>query len=80
MMAVYQLKLVYFHTLLNHGAKHPIVGGFPCAFSTTLANKLGVVLRSGNQCAWPLLYSAYDEIDAAVDVLHRVIARIRSVG
>lgn len=80
MLAVYQLKLVYFHTLLNHGAKHPIVGRFPCAFSTTLANKLGVALRSGNQCAQPLPNNAYDEIDAAVDVLHRVIARIRSVG
>ena len=41
MLAVYQLKLVYFHTLLNHGAKHPIVGGFPCAFSTTRNERAG---------------------------------------
>ena len=62
----------------------------------TLADKLGVALRSGNQCAQPLLYEAYDahnitrlspafyntydEIDVAVNVLHRVIARIRSVS
>ena len=59
----------------------------------TLADKLGVALRSGNQCAQPLLYEAYEvgnitrlspafyntheEIDIAADVLQRVISRIR---
>ncbi len=55
----------------------------------TLADKLGIALRSGNQCAQPLLYEAYDvqsitrmspafyntmgEIDRAVDVLEYVL-------
>ncbi len=59
----------------------------------TLADKLGVAFRSGNQCAQPLLYEAYDahnitrlspafyntteEIDVAAEVLQRVISRLR---
>ena len=59
----------------------------------TLADKLGVALRSGNQCAQPLLYEAYgvgnvtrlspafyntyDEIDMAANVLERVLFHIR---
>ena len=62
----------------------------------TLADKLGVAFRSGNQCAQPLLYEAYDvqnitrlspafyntryEIDRAVEVLQRVISRIRAMS
>ena len=61
----------------------------------TLADKLGVALRSGNQCAQPLLYEAYDvhnitrlspafyntyyEIDRAIEVLQRVISRLRTL-
>ena len=60
----------------------------------TLADKLGVALRSGNQCAQPLLFEAYSvgnvtrlspafynthaEIDRAIEVLQRVLSRIRS--
>ena len=60
----------------------------------TLADKLGVAFRSGNQCAQPLLHEAYDahvitrvspafyntneEIDIAVEVLQRVLSRIRA--
>ena len=59
----------------------------------TMVDKLGVALRSGNQCAQPLLYEAYDvgnvarlspafyntsdEIDYAVDALYRVIMLLR---
>lgn len=59
----------------------------------TLADKLGIALRSGNQCAQPLLYEAYDvqsitrmspafyntmgEIDRAVDVLEYVLKLLR---
>ena len=59
----------------------------------TLSDKLGVALRSGNQCAQPLLYEAYDveritrlspafyntraEIDCAVRTLERVIPLVR---
>lgn len=59
----------------------------------TLADKLGVALRSGNQCAQPLLYEAYDlgnitrmspalyntrdEIDQACEVLERVVGLVR---
>ena len=59
----------------------------------TLADKLGVAFRSGNQCAQPLLCEAYDvcnitrlspafyntyyEIDRAVEVLQRVLSRLR---
>lgn len=61
----------------------------------TLADKLGVAFRSGNQCAQPLLYEASDvhnitrlspafynthaEIDRAIEVLQRVIARMRII-
>ena len=59
----------------------------------TMVDKLGIALRSGNQCAQPLLYEAYeignitrmspafyntfDEIDAAVSALKRVIKLLR---
>lgn len=59
----------------------------------TMVDKLGVALRSGNQCAQPLLYEAYDagnitrmspafyntfdEIDTAVSALKRVISLLR---
>lgn len=59
----------------------------------TMVDKLGVALRSGNQCAQPLLYEAYDigtvtrlspafyntfdEIDDAVAALARVIKLLR---
>lgn len=59
----------------------------------TLADKLGIALRSGNQCAQPLLYEAYDvrnitrlspafyntvgEIDHAVDAVERVLKTLR---
>lgn len=59
----------------------------------TMVDKLGVALRSGNQCAQPLLYEAYDvrnitrlspafyntyeEIDYAADQLRRVSALLR---
>ena len=60
----------------------------------TMVDKLGVALRSGNQCAQPLLYEEYDvgtitrlspafyntvsEIDYAVDALVRVCELLRS--
>ena len=60
----------------------------------TMVDKLGVALRSGNQCAQPLLYEEYDarvvtrlspafyntlgEIDYAVDSLVRVVDLLRS--
>ena len=59
----------------------------------TMVDKLGIALRSGNQCAQPLLYEAYeignitrmspafyntfDEIDAAVAALRRTIELLR---
>ena len=59
----------------------------------TMVDKLGIALRSGNQCAQPLLYEAYgignitrmspafyntfDEIDTAVPGLRRVIELLR---
>ena len=59
----------------------------------TMVDKLGIALRSGNQCAQPLLYEAYgignitrmspafyntfDEIDTAVSGLRRVIELLR---
>ena len=59
----------------------------------TMVDKLGIALRSGNQCAQPLLYEAYDvgnitrmspafyntfnEIDAAISALRRVIQLLR---
>ena len=62
----------------------------------TMVDKLGVALRSGNQCAQPLLYEAYnvgnitrvspafyntfDEIDLAVSALSRVVELLRSAG
>ncbi len=62
----------------------------------TMADKLGVALRSGNQCAQPLLYEAYDvqsisrmspafyntfeEIDSAVEVIERVIELLHRMG
>lgn len=62
----------------------------------TMADKLGVALRSGNQCAQPLLYEAYNiqnitrlspafyntrkEIDTAVEVIERVIKLLRKMG
>ncbi len=61
-----------------------------------MADKLGVALRSGNQCAQPLLYEAYDvqnisrmspafyntfeEIDSAVEVIERVIELLHRMG
>ena len=60
----------------------------------TMVDKIGIALRSGNQCAQPLLYEAYgignitrmspafyntyDEIDVAVSALKRVIDLLRS--
>lgn len=60
----------------------------------TMIDKLGIALRSGNQCAQPLLYEAcdvgnitrmspafyntFDEIDTAVSALKRVIRLLRS--
>ena len=60
----------------------------------TMVDKLGVALRSGNQCAQPLLYEAYDveritrlspafyntvdEIDYAVDSIARVVELLQS--
>ena len=60
----------------------------------TMVDKLGVALRSGNQCAQPLLYERYDvgaitrlspafyntvsEIDYAVDAITRVAELLRS--
>ena len=62
----------------------------------TMVDKLGIALRSGNQCAQPLLYEAYDignitrmspafyntfdEIDRAVTALKRVIDLLRCAG
>jgi len=62
----------------------------------TMVDKIGIALRSGNQCAQPLLYEAYnvgnvtrmspafyntfDEIDVTVSALNRVIELLRSVG
>lgn len=59
----------------------------------TMVDKLGIALRSGNQCAQPLLYEVYDvgnitrispafyntfdEIDAAVSALKRIIEMLR---
>ena len=60
----------------------------------TMVDKLGVALRSGNQCAQPLLYEEYDagsitrlspafyntvsEIDYAADAITRVVDLLRS--
>ena len=62
----------------------------------TMVDKLGIALRSGNQCAQPLLFEAYDignitrmspafyntfdEIDMAVSALRRVIELLRPAG
>lgn len=59
----------------------------------TMVDKLGVALRSGNQCAQPLLYEAYDahnitrmspafyntieEIDSAAETIERVVALLQ---
>ena len=61
-----------------------------------MVDKLGVALRSGNQCAQPLLFEAYDiqritrlspafyntaaEIDYAVDSIGRVVELLRLRG
>jgi cysteine desulfurase/selenocysteine lyase len=62
----------------------------------TMVDKIGIALRSGNQCAQPLLYEAYgignitrmspafyntyDEIDVAASALKRVIDLLRSAS